>query len=208
MSCLCFIALTAEDFGALAARPKRRIEVPRVIAETAVDTDGAPIVVEVLMGGKKYRLLVDTGAGRSGFDVAHRAALGRPSGTTEVQTSAGSLVVEKFQPPLLELGRIRFQPRDEILCASIPITDASGRRVDGLLGMDVLGGLVLAFDFDGGSLRFLSAADGRFGRSVRLFRHPTGDPHCRLVRAYINGGKREDFLIDTGCVNMYAGGIA
>lgn len=204
--CLFAIVLALRGNGALAERANSRHGAPRVLAELIIPTDGSPVVAAVSMDGKPYRLLVDTGADCTGFDKRHRAALGRPTGKADLVTGTGALEVETFRPRVLEIGGMRLRPRDDIICAHIPFSDGSGKPIDGVLAMDVLGRLVVSFDFDVGRLRFYSAADPNFGRPVALFRMRNG-PDCHYVRATIEDGSTHDFMIDTGYVAEVSGSL-
>lgn len=187
---------------------EERSPAPRIRAELSVSKDGDPIIIDALMAGKPYRLLLDTGSTACGFDTAHRAALGRPIGKATLITGGDDRTVEMFAPQLLTIAGLQFRPRGALGCAATPLVERDGARVDGVIGMDVLGRLVVSIDFDAGKLRIYTSADSSMGTPVPMLCKRGKAGELWFVRAALGRNRTEDFLIDTGSTVEFSGGIS
>jgi hypothetical protein len=181
------------------------------LAEFVVQKGGGPLIVPVTIDGTSaglqwnkqvtYRMLVDTGAEHTCFDVVHRAMLGRPTGAVEVSPT---LQIETFSAPRISIGTLKIVPNDDVGCIDLAaVANGLGESIDGLLGMDVLSRLIVSIDFDAGRLRFHRAADRAFGLRIPL---TWGDRKrgSAFVRAAV-GNSTINFLIDTGGVDTFSG---
>lgn len=183
------------------------VAAPRLQADFPLHGDGAPWVVDATVGGKRCRLMLDTGATCSGLHSAHRAALGERREVLAVEGPEQVYLLEAFAAPLLEIGGATLRPTGDFVCLDLePCLDASGRQIDGFIGMDVLRNEVFSVDFDAGRLRFHSAADPSFGARVPIIcrnDHWAGLPFVRAVVA----DDTEEFLIDSGDHETISGSL-
>lgn len=197
---ICAFSITGKP--ALAETPATRPKRPHVLAEFDIDKDGAPVIVPVTISGHTYRLLLDTGAGCTGVDRGHRAALGKAIGEADMKTLGGLTNVELLRVRSVKIGDIRIGRPLDICCVDLrAFKDANGEGLDGLLGMDILRCFVVEIDFAVGKLRFRDAPVNA-GRAVQLCWDD--DPtiaiadRCPYVRGVLNGDIEGKFLVDTG----------
>ena len=86
---------------------------------------------------REFRLLVDTGATMSGMDVSRLESLGahKIANGVRVQTANGVVALPVYRIRELRIGALSITDMDVLGFSDLP------RNADGLLGMDVLGGL-------------------------------------------------------------------
>lgn len=188
-----------------------------IIAEFAVDEEGAPLVLPIEIevtddnGAVKvvvFRMLLDTGASHSIFAVKHRAVLGRPITKAQMHTLGAPIEVELFEFPRMHLGSLIIRPTGHVAC--VDLTQSSeivGESVDGVLGMDFLGSLVISIDFDRGRVTIHRVVDPSFGQPVRITRDAPEHPRCPVVYCKVGKGDEIGFLVDTGGTGLLSGGI-
>ena len=203
----------AEEHG---APPGRR---GAVIAEFTVERDGAPLVIPVTMevaapgapSGRRwstFKMLLDTGAPCTLFDVAHRKELGAPVRRSVMRSPFGALEIDIFQTPRMRFDRIEVQPRGGVACLDLRhAMDIIHEKIDGVLGMDVLFAMVVSIDFDEGRVCIHRAADPAVGRPVPIDRNSGKFAGCPVVRGAVADRPPMEFLVDTGGSGMFAGGI-
>jgi len=111
--------------------------------QVAARTDAAShLTVEVLICGKPYRFVVDTAAERTVIaDDAARALGLPPSGTVSINGLTGRLRVPAVTAAAVEVGPFR---REGIL---MPVLPRNLLAADGYLGLDVIDGTHVTFDF-------------------------------------------------------------
>jgi predicted aspartyl protease len=125
--------------------------VPLIIELDADDADFAAILVDAVVAGRPYRLLLDTGAARTQLRADDYTSALRPVGADESSASFGGTVTEPVVTVTdLTLGSLRL--------ASLDVTrgERGGAQV---LGMDVLGRYRCHFRLEAGVL----ALDARSG---------------------------------------------
>ncbi|MCA9076937.1 MAG: aspartyl protease family protein [Planctomycetaceae bacterium] len=160
------------------------------------------LLLPVRVGVKEYRFAIDTGAEITVFDTALEDTLKATSQSANARTTDGSSKIVLFEAPALSVGKLNIEPLIPVACMDLSkLRMVSGEPVFGIIGMDVLQGLVISIDFDLGKVEVLSHADESAGLPVRIkyehHRIPT-------VLADLPGGDRVPFVIDTGlsCIGM------
>ena len=113
------------------------------------------LIVPVRVGTKDYPFVVDTGCTGSIFDLSLRPHLGGPVGSERMRTTNGEISVDLFRPPDARVGSLTFTG-SPVGCRDLtPIREASGRSIQGLLGLDFLKEWIVRIDFDEGRVDFL-----------------------------------------------------
>ncbi|HEX5472835.1 MAG TPA: aspartyl protease family protein [Lacipirellulaceae bacterium] len=182
---------------------------PPVLEEFTIARNGNLITVPVATLGKTLQFLVDTGFSTSCFNARYRAALGERLRVVRVATPTGEVFFDRYRSKVMTLGRLELRQDFETSC--VDLSDAehvTGRRVDGILGMDALQDLVVNIDFDAGKLRILAYADEGAGHAIPLRWHEKRHFHegpFALVK--IGNESPREFLVDTGAIAHNAGSL-
>lgn len=111
-----------------------------------IDEDGYHLVIVAKMNGKKAKLLIDTGASRSVFDLnrINRFSEGELTTTEALSTGLGTNTMQSHTITLesLELGDLRLVDFEAVL---LDLSHVNGSylsmklsAIDGVLGSDVL----------------------------------------------------------------------
>lgn len=168
-----------------------------VINEISISNDSNQIIIPVTFLEKDYRFLLDTGSTTTVFDVSLKDQLGRRLRSSKARASDGTIInTEFFKIRNADFGGLC---RKNIAVATLDLSHASkiaGRRVDGIIGMDILKDHVIRLDFQRNVVSFLRSSDNSEGKKIDLY--------IKNKRAYLNGkvsGVPVRFLIDTGCVD-------
>jgi len=105
------------------------------------------LTIEVLICAKRYRFVVDTAAERTVIADDAAAALGLPAaGTVSINGLTGRLKVPAVTAATVEVGPFR---RQDIL---MPVLPRAFLAADGYLGLDVIDGTHVTFDFRNSAL--------------------------------------------------------
>lgn len=152
------------------------------------------VAVESPGAGTTWHLLVDTGsthtvlsieaARRAGLDVRPGPSLATPAGVVEV----GAALLPDFHIGERSLGPF------QVLVADLSALDRSP-RLDGILGMDVLGAGPVRIDLVVGALAFLDDARVPRGSGAEV---PAREQAGRLVIDARIDGRRRAMVLDTG----------
>lgn len=169
---------------------------PRTIASFKVGRKGRMLLLPVLVGVKEYRFALDTGAEITVFDTTLEDALKATSQSANALTIDGSSTIELFEAPALTVGEFNIRPLAPVACMNLSkLRMVSGEPVFGILGMDVLQGLVISIDFDLGKVEFLTHADESAGLPIRIeYQHH----RIPTVTADLPEDDKVPFVIDTG----------
>jgi hypothetical protein len=185
--------------------PTTRHSAATVIAELDVGRYGEPLVVPLVVDGfdRPLRMLVDTGAPTTSFRSELRRNLGARVAWRTVATPDGLRIRhEEVRVGATTLGGVQLRrastghvegPRFEILAGLMGYDD-----LDGILGMDQLGGQIIQLDFDAGKLRLLSTIGDDCGDRIGVIHTPSGTP---AIPIEIGGTLRHWFAVDTGCTS-------
>ncbi|MHB1431536.1 MAG: aspartyl protease family protein [Streptosporangiaceae bacterium] len=135
-----------------------------IIELDAEDADFAAILVDAVVAGRPYRLLLDTGAARTQLRADDYTSALRPVGADESSASFGGSVTEPVVTVTdLALGSLRL--------ASLDVTRGGHSRAQ-VLGMDVLGRYRCHFRLEAGVLE-LDAPPGT-GAGLEFMHGPRG----------------------------------
>ncbi len=152
--------------------------------------------VELALEGQpeRWRFLVDTGSSHTVISTAMAARAGLPvAGGSRLLTPAGLLEVGETDLPAFRIGS---QPREGRRVQVAPLA-ALGKdaRLDGILGMDALGGTPFVLDLAGGALRFLPAEASGRGEGLLV----PARPHAgRVVVEVAVDGETRAMVLDSG----------
>ena len=136
---------------------------------TAFDLlDDGSVVVPVTIGGMgTYRFVIDTGSSRTVISSRLWKALRLPVlARTEVVTPAG-----RDTAYVVRLDGLAIDGRPSVgLSAAVMPADryAAGQQVDGLIGQDLLAGLVYTIDYDGRAITWHGPGELVTGRRLPL----------------------------------------
>jgi hypothetical protein len=167
---LLHLAVTLALLLLAAAEPKPAREDKLVLEQFDVARDG-PLLLPVMLQGKKYLFLVDTGATLNIFDTS--LPLGKPKATAETAGPDGPITAPLFDAPDATVGCLSLFSLQPVYQMSLKGTrEASGQEVYGVLGMDFLRHRVVRVDFDAGKLAFLERAGSDPGVAVPLTLSP------------------------------------
>jgi predicted aspartyl protease len=169
-------------------------------AKTVVPMDLGNIfpVAEVVINGKPFSFIVDTGASDSVIDVAavEEAGLvveGAMTGTAQGGEIAGS----RLKQASLSIGGVAIP---HVRLFALPLAGLSagaGRRIDGILGYDLFRGHVVRFDYPG--RRLVIDDDGALPGAESIPIEIAGQtPFVRMQVRQQGRGVAARMLIDTG----------
>jgi hypothetical protein len=190
---------------------------PQPLAECATGKDGRLVEVPVRIGTHAFNFLLDTGSSLTCFGTDLAKLVGPSTGQEVVLTHGGKLLVEKYRcPPATWIG-LNLQQHASVFTTDLtPLRQASGRPIDGIIGMDVLRHYVIRIDFDAGRLQVfppVAVPPESWGERVALSAGPGDLP---LVKLRLGGSVSDLCLIDTGanvstlnpsvCEDLNAGG--
>lgn len=197
---LCIIGLgnarAAEPIALPAATPAFR--------QFAIGKEGRVILLPMRVGHREILCLVDTGASHCSFDISLKHALGVSRGTRTSTTPAGTVRLETFDWPEVNLGGEVLKTDRPVACLDLTeIRQATNAKIYGMLGMDVLKDRRVQIDFDRGELRFLDALSKlpeNLGQRIPIELAPN---NLAYLLGTIGAGKQEWFLIDTGTQEQF-----
>jgi len=178
------------------------ISKPNVLAEFKIDDVErlGCILLPVKFDGEEYKFLLDTGCTDILCDTSFKAKLGRRKGIrTDGTTPGGEIVAESYDAPEAFLGPFDLQECGEVLCYDLNYcSQAIGRKIHGIIGMNFLKKYVVQIDFDRKTLSFIKAKSDMerdWGVEVPIIYGRIERP---LVRANVLGSIKTYFFIDTG----------
>ena len=161
-------------------------------AQVAARSDSANhLTIEVLICGKPYRFVVDTAAERSVIADDAAAALGlSAAGTVNINGLTGRLRVPAVMATTVEVGPFR---RQDVL---MPVLPRAFLAADGYLGLDIIDGTSVTFDFRNSLLRIEAA-------EIRNTFHPSTTA-AQVKLAGSKGYLRiADCLVDSVAANAF-----
>ncbi|MBN1553124.1 MAG: aspartyl protease family protein [Phycisphaerae bacterium] len=172
---------------------------PKLLAEFTVAAGGEPIVLPVILKGKTYQFLLDTGANRTTFDTKHEKLLGEPKQSYEAKTPEGeSHVMSIYYAPDATVGPLNLQDAGPVFCVDLSILrEATGLQIDGVLGNTFLRKYAVQIDFDAGKVRFYQPNGPRseWGTATDMEMLPSGVP---VIFITLVGDVRAIVILDTG----------
>lgn len=215
-----FPLIRASLFSALccAAIESTRGGPPDVAAEFTI-ADNGPLILPVSISKRvdsgdahttatTLRMMLDTGASVSAFADMHAGLLGQSKYTRLARSRTGPLEYVAFGAPQLQIGEVVLRPNSNVICFDFSqITNPLKPDIDGLLGMDVLSGLVISIDFGEQRLRLHCSAPRGAGKAIALHRNNDVARNCMFVTGALDGEPELDFLIDTGAMGPNTGSL-
>lgn len=150
------------------------------------------IYTEVIINGRTYNFIVDTGAGKSVIDARVASSLGlQTSGNFNAKGVGGAQSFSFATIPNIMIGNVRLR-KQNIIVMDLSSLDSKLPKVDGLLGMDFFGALVVAIDYGGRSMHMFDPENFAYkgdGEKLSIFNN--------AILLTVDGQKG-DFGIDTG----------
>lgn len=132
-----------------------------VLEEFAIDRDGGPLIIPVVVGGRSCPFVVDTGASFTLFDVSLRPHLAKDVEVKTLLTPTGPRQLTFASAPAASVGRLPLCKGSPVLLHDLTqIREAVGIDIRGFLGIDFLANYVVKIDFERGRLT-LSRSPGR-----------------------------------------------
>jgi hypothetical protein len=159
-----------------------------------------PVTISVTVGGKERQFVLDTG---SSFHVYHeslRELLEDTKGKRQAQTAFGSTVeVDEFRALPSRVGNEALSTEDTVMCLDLSsIRAATGRNIEGVLGMPWFRTHIVQLDFDGKEIVILPAATkptAEWGGAIAVHEDSSGVPEFEVEA----GGDTKVFcFLDTG----------
>jgi predicted aspartyl protease len=150
------------------------------------------VVVEGKIGNlEKLSFLIDTGAAPSVIDQRIATALGLKRTAGKMDLASKTVQTELATLPFIEVGPARAEDLPVFVQDLSSIEKALGRRIDAIVGLDILGKNSFSIDYKTKRLRFGSVA-----RSRSTVSFETGTPfvivevrlHDRSVRLLVDTG--------------------
>lgn len=176
-------------------RPPKSSEMGSVLAEFAIPKGSEQIILPVSLGGKEYKVLLDTGCGFSAYDKSLRNLLGAPIRKIKLQAMQEEYQGDLYEGPQGSVGSLQLDPKCEVLCDDFSTWRRNGKTdVFGVLGMDFLSRFIVRVDIDAGRIAFLRSSPAPAGVYLPL------EYHLRIpfIKAYLSGQGYHLFMIDTG----------
>jgi len=161
------------------------------------------IYIPVEVGGKERLFLLDSGASAVIVHDSLRDHLGKSEGAHGVKGAEGHrLKVETFAAPAMRIGTLDWTCPDDVGCFDFSLFQAaSGREIEGILGMPFFAASIIQLDFDRRRVRILPAdtpPEADWGTAVSLQFSKGGVPKIPLQ---LPGVGPELCTVDTGYVN-------
>ncbi len=165
-----------------------------VLAESRIFKNDQSVFMEVTISGKPLSFLVDTGSTGTRLDKKHSGLCQKKLGSRTVQEAFGvPKAVETYSIDEVFVGKLRVA-NCEVATEDLSETQKlRGRRVDGILGNNVLSEAVLQLDFDAGKARILKQYQAEDGEHSERIGSSRGCPTVRVSFAGFTSA-----LIDTG----------
>lgn len=185
--------------------PEQKSTEKCVLERFIVSRDNSYILLPLVIKGKKYDFILDTGAGLTVYDESLRYLLDKPVQQNIMLTPHGDFLAALFLSPPARLGHFGLRAMSPVLCLDLAaFRDYCSKDVYGLLGMDFLRGQVLRIDFDRSEVTFLQSADNDSGVRFPLTFHN----YIPEVQLTIPGlPQQESFQVDTGFASLGSGSI-
>ena len=184
---------SAEPAGATGAQPK-------MLSRFKIPPNGQPILLPVILKGKTYSFLLDTGASHTTFDLPMQSLLGEPKDTILVETpDKKTHEMRVYYAPDASVGNLNLQLGGVVYCVDLSeLKEATGLDIKGVVGMGLLRKYAMQIDFDQGILSFFESDEKEhpdWGQEIPMDSLPNGIP---FVLGTLFEEIRVPFLVDTG----------
>ncbi len=164
------------------------------------------LIIPLTVANKERLFLLDTGASTMFLHETLRPALGKSIANYPVNGALGREQREDFfNAPVGKIRDHSWQCPLEVGCASLtPFREATGRDLEGILGIPFFQDNVVQLDFDNRRIRVLqpdTTPDKDWGAAVAVTFTDTGLP---TINVELPDGKHERCVVDSG----YTGAIS
>lgn len=157
---------------------------------------GALLSVEIALGGRPTRWLIDSGATTALIAPALAATLGlQRLAPVRVATAGGVQTRDRFALPQLPLLGAAGAGSPAVAVDLDAVLGEAGGALDGVLGAPWLRSVATRFDLAGGELRWSATAEPSSNAAVLPLRWDDGLP---VVSFQLGARPAEGFLFDTG----------
>jgi predicted aspartyl protease len=169
------------------------------LAECRIGKGARLIEVPVSIQDKNLTFIVDTGAAYTCFDRRHSDLLGRAIRLVNIATPDEKTRALQYRcPPTRWIG-LEIPEDVEVITSDLaPIRMATGRPIDGILGMDVLHQYAIEIDFDSGRLRVWNPEDISRQQTGNTIEMSLNKDHLPYISMNGPHGPKSDCLVDTG----------
>ena len=171
-----------------------------LLGSFSIPKNGDAIVLPLTIAGTHTLFDVDTGATFSLFDDSLQKLLKAHVATQTVDTDNGTIALEIYEPPPVQLGQSVLQMDGPIGCMELSmLREVHGRDSRGVLGMDCLKHYVMQCDFDAGKLTIWNSSkqpESDWGTAVPLFDRDDEVPNGLFVSIVVDRNPML-FLLDT-----------
>lgn len=170
-----------------------------IISAIAFPGDSELIMIPVSFKGKEYQFVLDTGASATVFDISLKDQLGWRLPSRRVAAADGKTIrVARFMVGHAHFGGL-CKRNIQVLTADLSyVCKIAGRKVDGIVGTDILKDHIVQLDFEKNSVSFLRSSN------TNEFSGCTSDMWLKNDSVYMDA-KVENipvrFQIDTGFVD-------
>jgi hypothetical protein len=167
-----------------------------VISRISFPDDSKFIVIPVSLKGKEYLFTLDTGAAMTVFDISLKDQLGWRLGSSKARAADGtSFKMERFMLDHAHFGGVCKKHEKVSVMDLSHVSKMAGRRIDGIVGMDILKNHIVRLDFEKNIVSFLKSIN-----KSELSECESG-LSFKKNRVYLNGKVGNipvRFVIDTG----------
>lgn len=176
-----------------------------IISERPFPSNSKFIMIPVSLNGKEFQFVLDTGSTITVFDISLKEQLGWRIGSSKARAADGKTIkIEYYQLRHAHFGGLCKKHKKVAVLDLNEVSKMAGRRVDGIIGMDLLKNHVIRLDFKKNIVSFLRSSN----KSI----HPGWEADLSLKKNQVHmKGEVEDipvsFLIDTGFTESYFGGL-
>jgi hypothetical protein len=155
------------------------------------------VQLPVVIHGREYPFLIDTGSTTSVYDTSIRSFLSEPVQSFTLHIPEGDIPLTSYSSAAARIGNYNLPTLSQVLCLDLErFREISGEKIYGLLGMDFLRGQVFRIDFDRGEVSFLRSAGSDSGVRMPVTFDYYSTPQAQITIPGLPGP--EIFQIDTG----------
>jgi len=170
-----------------------------VISEISFPNNSKRIMIPVSFKGKEYQFVLDTGATNTAFDISLKDQLGWRRGSSKGRVADGKRIdIDFFGLSHAHFGGLCKKHKTVAVMDLSYLSRITGRKVDGIVGLDILKDHIVRLDFEKNVVSFLrSINDSEFSGCE-------ADLSFKKKLAYINvkvDNIPVRFMIDTGFTN-------
>jgi hypothetical protein len=157
------------------------------------------IQIPISIGGKPHDFILNSGTSTVFMHTTLRPELGKAVSEHRVKgIDARGSAVQFYESPEMMVANEEWTCPDDIGCVDLSLMRAaSGRRIEGLLGVPFFRSRIIQFDFDAGVVRTItdSSPKPEWGTPIPITLSPTGLP---MIDLQLTESQVETCIVDTG----------